>query len=156
VQPRSLTVLYDDACGFCRWCCHWLASQPQLVPLQFVAGRSALAAARFPGLSASIGEDELAVIDDAGNVYTDWAAWIMCLYALDGYRSWAQWLAEPPHRHLARRAFAWLGGHRGSLSKILVGPPHDDIASQLSARPEPPRCVERASAGGGASDAILE
>ena len=48
------------------------------------------------------------VVSDEGAVYRDGSAWIMCLFALEEYRDWANRLAHPLLRPLARQAFALL------------------------------------------------
>jgi predicted DCC family thiol-disulfide oxidoreductase YuxK len=147
---RRLTVLYDAGCGFCVRCKDWLERQPQLVPLDLVPARSAEARRRFPALRAE--EDELVVVSDDGGVYRDTDAWLMCLYALDDFREWALWLAEPGRRPLARRVFGWLTANRGGIASLAGLRP--ELERAVACRhPEPPRCAATgpAAAGGAAA-----
>jgi predicted DCC family thiol-disulfide oxidoreductase YuxK len=98
-----LTVLYDAGCGLCRTARAWLASRAQLVPLEFVPAGSAEARRRFPALDPSETLAEITVVADDDGVYTGDGAWIICLWALDGYRGLAARLARPDLRPTARR-----------------------------------------------------
>jgi len=101
--PGRLTVLYDGGCPLCRAARRWLAGRVQLVPLDFVEAGSAAAAHRFPGLDHAGTLAEVTVVADTGAVYSGDAAWLICLWALDGYRALALRLAQPRLRPLARR-----------------------------------------------------
>ena len=101
--PGRLTVLYDGGCPLCRAARRWLAGRVQLVPLDFVEAGSAAATHRFPGLDHARSLAEVTVVADTGAVYTGDAAWLICLWALDGYRGLALRLARPGLRPLARR-----------------------------------------------------
>jgi predicted DCC family thiol-disulfide oxidoreductase YuxK len=113
----NLTVLYDDACGFCTRCRGWLSMQPQFVALDFVAAGSPDAARRFPSLRHT--GDELTVVDDEGGVYRGADAFIMCLWALAEYRELADELAFPLLKPLARATFALVSASRGWISRLL-------------------------------------
>jgi len=127
---RALTVLYDAHCGFCSACRRWLEGQRQLVPLEFLAVGSTEARRRFPTLAAAEPE-ELVIVSDEGGVYRGAHAWIMCLWALEGYRSWAFRLARPALLPLARNVFEWVSGTRQGLSRLLGLPSDDDVAAAL-------------------------
>ncbi|HEU5109543.1 MAG TPA: DCC1-like thiol-disulfide oxidoreductase family protein [Micromonosporaceae bacterium] len=99
----ALTVLYDAGCPICRAAHRWLAGRAQLVPLEFVAAGSPEARRRFPGLDHRATLRDVTVVADNGDVYAGDAAWLACLWALDGYRALAGTLAEPAMRPLARR-----------------------------------------------------
>lgn len=114
-----LTVLYDAGCPFCVRCRHWLQSQPAFLPLEFVPAASVEARRRFPALDHPDPPEELVVVDDDGGVYRGSDGWILCLYALVGYREWSYRLAGPSLRPLARAAFAWLSSNRQALSRRL-------------------------------------
>lgn len=98
-----LTVLYDAGCGLCRTARTWLASRAQLVPLEFVAAGSHEARRRYPALDADETLADITVVADDGGVYTGDGAWIICLWALDGYRGLAARLSRPDLRPAARR-----------------------------------------------------
>jgi predicted DCC family thiol-disulfide oxidoreductase YuxK len=103
---NRLTVLYDAGCGICRTARNWLGAREKLVPMDFVAAGSPEARRLFPALDHARTLAEITVVADTGDVYTGDAAWLMCLWALSGYRSLALRLAEPGLRPLARRAVA--------------------------------------------------
>ena len=117
---ERLYVLYDSRCGLCSWAKRWLLRQPALIDLRFIPAGSPLAARLFPGLSQP-GEppEELVVVSDQGGVYRDASAWIMCLFALEEYRDWANRLAHPLLRPLARQAFSLLSRQRSRISRWL-------------------------------------
>jgi predicted DCC family thiol-disulfide oxidoreductase YuxK len=106
MTPQRLTVLYDAGCGICRTARAWLARRAQLVPLEFVPAGSAAAVDRYPGLDHARTLTEITVIADTGDVYEGDAAWLVCLWALDGYRGVANRLATPALRPLARGVVA--------------------------------------------------
>ncbi len=117
---QQLYVLYDSRCGLCSWARRWLIQQPALIPLSFIPAGSALAERLFPGLSAP-GEPaaELVVVSDEGAVYRQDSAWIMCLFALEEYRDWANRLAHPLLRPFAREGFMLLSRQRSRISRWL-------------------------------------
>jgi predicted DCC family thiol-disulfide oxidoreductase YuxK len=100
------TVLYDEGCPICRTARRWLAGRAQLVPLAFVPAGSAEARQRFPGLDHAATLRDLTVVADDGAYYTGDAAWLACLWALDGYRATAERFASPRLRPAARRFIA--------------------------------------------------
>ena len=93
---EKLYVLYDAGCGLCTWAKRWLMRQPSLVHLTFIPAGSMLSERLFPGLGQP-GEppEELVVVSDEGGVYREGNAWIMCLFALEEYRDWANRLRTP-------------------------------------------------------------
>lgn len=133
-----LYVLYDSRCGLCSWARRWLLRQPQLIGLRFIPAGSPLAARLFPGLDRA-GEppEELVVVSDQGGVYRESSAWIMCLFALEDYREWANRLAHPLLRPLARQAFSLLSRQRSRISRWLALASEVEIAQTLSQVIEP-------------------
>jgi predicted DCC family thiol-disulfide oxidoreductase YuxK len=116
-----LTVLFDASCGLCRTARSWLAGRPQLVPLEFVAAGSDEARRRYPALEVQQTLADITVVADDGGVYTGDAAWIICLWALDGYRGLAARLAQPHLRPLARQVAASAGSVREALRRRRTG-----------------------------------
>ncbi|WP_063770264.1 thiol-disulfide oxidoreductase DCC family protein [Streptacidiphilus melanogenes] len=114
---RRLTVLSDPGCPLCRHLRGWLERQRQLVPLEFVDVGSAAARARFPQLDQRRAAAEITVVGDAGQVYEGPAAWIACLWALDGYRATAHRLSSPAGAPLARAAVLAAAGGRKFLTR---------------------------------------
>jgi predicted DCC family thiol-disulfide oxidoreductase YuxK len=110
----NLVVLYDEACPACRAARRWLASRPQLVPLDFVPAGSAGARALFPALDHAATLRDVTVVDDNGGVYAADDAWLRCLWALSGYRWLALRLARPGLRPLARRVVAGAAAWRAA------------------------------------------
>jgi predicted DCC family thiol-disulfide oxidoreductase YuxK len=128
-----LYVLYDANCGLCSWAKRWLIRQPTLIELRFIPAGSAVAARLFPELDRTRElPEELVVVSDQGAVYRNGSAWIMCLFALEGYRDWANRLAYPLLRPLARQAFELLSSQRSRVSHWLSLASEVEIAETLS------------------------
>ena len=140
---ERLYVLYDADCGLCSWAKRWLMRQPALVELQFIPAGSAAAQRLFPGLERP-GEapQELVVVSDQGAVYRDDGAWIMCFFALEAYRDWANRLAHPLLRPFARQAFALLSRERPRISRWLSLASEVEIADTLT-QVTAPACAAR-------------
>ncbi len=101
---NRLYVLYDAGCGICSRVRSWLQAQEQAIPLVFVAAGSEQARRLFPCLEHPEGDPErMTVVDDEGRVYHDTKAYLMCLYAIEGYRDWAQRFARPALLPMTRR-----------------------------------------------------
>lgn len=99
---RRLTVLYDQDCPLCRHVRGWLERQPKLVPLDFVPAGTPQARQRFPALDHARTLREITVIGDSGQVYEGAAAWVVCLWALSGFRAVSHRFATPSGAQLAR------------------------------------------------------
>jgi len=136
---RRLTVLYDPSCEFCRRCRRWLASQATLVELEFLGRANPAAEERFGRIEAA--PDELVVVSDEGAVYRGPKAFIVCLYALRDYRSWAFRLAQPEMQPLAGRVLDWLSHNRLRLGRWLHDPEDEAFAAALGPRAEG-RCIQ--------------
>ncbi len=115
---RRLTVIYDATCGFCVRCKEWLEREPSFLAIECLWSRSPEVARRYPGLVGP-GNADLLVVSDEGGVYRGAHAWIMCLYALRGYREWSMRLASPALLPFARRAFELLSSSRGWISRVF-------------------------------------
>jgi predicted DCC family thiol-disulfide oxidoreductase YuxK len=111
----GLTIIYDDSCGICSRTKEWILQQAPLVDLQFAAGGSPEAHERFPQLP----EGELAVVANTGEVWIGNHAWIVCLWALRGYRDLAFRLTTPGLLLMAREAFSLVSRNRAGLSVLL-------------------------------------
>ncbi len=135
---KTLYVMYDERCELCKRLRDWLREQRAWIELCMVPAGSAFVRARFPGLERIAAEGDLAVVSDAGEVYLNNRAWIMCLYALEEYRDWAVRLASPVLLPLARRAFAALSNNRAAISRWIGATDHE-VARELNAV-EPPAC----------------
>jgi predicted DCC family thiol-disulfide oxidoreductase YuxK len=145
---ERLYVLYDSRCGLCSWAKRWMLRQPSLLDLRFIPAASPLADRLFPGLS-KVGDppEELVVVSDEGGVYRDASAWIICLFALEEYREWANRLAHPLLRPLARHAFSLLSRQRSRISRWLQLASELEIAQTLAQVTEPPCVLQGASVG---------
>jgi predicted DCC family thiol-disulfide oxidoreductase YuxK len=129
---ERLYVLYDARCGLCTWAKRWLMRQPALIDLRFIPAGSGLAQRLFPGLDrAGDLPEELVVVSDQGAVYREGSAWIMCLFALEDYRDWANRLAHPLLQPLARQAFSLLSKQRSRISRWLSLASEVEIAETL-------------------------
>ena len=126
-----LYVLYDGRCGLCRLARQWLDRQEKLVELEFLAAGSYQACRLFPTLQTSDQPEELIVVSEEGGVYRGGHAWIMCLYALEDYREWAERLSSPALLPLARQGFAMLSKQRGRISHWLGLASEQEIVEAL-------------------------
>jgi predicted DCC family thiol-disulfide oxidoreductase YuxK len=124
---RSVTVLYDPACGLCAKAKAWLLEQRSLVGLEFVDAGSSVARVRYPQLPPG----ELAVVADTGEVWLGNGAWIVCLWALRDYRGFAFRLTTPGLLRLARQAFSAVSRNRLALSQLLELPSERDLERSL-------------------------
>ena len=116
---QRLYVIYDGRCGLCRAARQWLERREALIELEFLAAGSFAAVGLFPSLADTDRPEELIVVSDEGGVYRGGHAWIMCLYALEDYREWAERLSSPALLPLARQGFAMLSKQRGRISRWL-------------------------------------
>ena len=82
----GLTVLYDDGCALCRRLKAWLAGQPKVATIRFMAADSPEAHERFPELDHWRSKTLLTVVSDDGWVYEGERAWLACGWALPGWR----------------------------------------------------------------------
>ncbi|WP_436771412.1 thiol-disulfide oxidoreductase DCC family protein [Yinghuangia sp. YIM S09857] len=101
---RRITVLYDSRCPLCTAVSQWLARRPKLVAIDLVAAGSARARNRYPDLDHERTLREITVVGDAGQVYSGAHAWVVCLWALRGYRPLATRLSTPTALPLAKAA----------------------------------------------------
>jgi predicted DCC family thiol-disulfide oxidoreductase YuxK len=135
VPVTSITIVYDAACGLCTGAKDWMRQQDALVPIQFVESRSSEAQRRFPQLPV----DELAVVADTGEVWLGTRAWIVCLWALRGYRELALRLTSPLLVLMAREAYTVVSRNRYALSGMLRLRNERELEQQLR-KVAVPRC----------------
>jgi predicted DCC family thiol-disulfide oxidoreductase YuxK len=131
----SITIVYDAACGLCMRAKDWITQQAPLVGLQFVPSDSSEARRKFPQLPAG----ELAVVANTGEVWLGNHAWIVCLWALQGYRDLALRLTSPLLVLMAREAFTVVSRNRYALSGMLKLRNEREIEQQLR-KVVVPRC----------------
>jgi len=131
----SLTIVYDADCGLCTRTKDWIGRQDPFVGIGFVASGSPEARSRFPQLPAG----ELAVVANTGEVWLGNRAWIVCLWALRGYRDLAFRLTSPLLLMMAREAFVVLSKSRASLSVMLGLKSERELEQQLR-KVTAPRC----------------
>lgn len=109
---RRLTVLYDPGCPLCRGFHDWLERQPLLVPLDLVPANSPEAWRRFPTLDHAETMRRITVVGDAGQIWTEEHAFVLCLWATRTHRALAERLAQPAWLPLARAAALTAAGIR--------------------------------------------
>ena len=114
---NALTVLYDPECGLCRRAHEWLAEQPKIVELNFVACASDEARKRYPQLNHELTKKDLTVIDDDGAVYFGPKAWLMVLWALARYREWSYRLSSPELLPTTKRVVSAISQNRYQISR---------------------------------------
>jgi predicted DCC family thiol-disulfide oxidoreductase YuxK len=112
---RTLYVLFDAHCGLCTEVSGWLQGQPAYMELRMISSASVEAREKF----SSLPPGELAVISDSGQVWLGNNAFLVCLWALRRYRTFARTLANPLLRPLARQAFSELSHSRANISRLL-------------------------------------
>lgn len=123
LPPTSLIVVFDDRCGLCQRCCQWLASQAQLVPIEFAAASNPLVI-EWLGADVPVG-DELVVVGDNGHLWVGPDAFVTCLWALRDRRTLARALQKPGLRVMAKHVFHGISSGRSVISSV-VGPPAGD------------------------------
>ena len=111
----SITIVYDGDCGLCARTKDWIERQESLVGISLIASQSPEARRRFPQLRT----EELAVVANTGEVWLGERAWIVCLWALTGYRELAFRMTSPLLLPMAREAFAAVSKNRSALSRML-------------------------------------
>jgi predicted DCC family thiol-disulfide oxidoreductase YuxK len=131
---RTLYLLFDARCGLCTEIGGWLAGQPAFVELKVLSSDSEEARRKFPSLPPG----ELSIISDSGEVWLGNNAFLVCLWALRGYRSWAYRLSTPLLRPMARQAFAEISHNRHAISKLLGLKSESDLRKHLSEVDIPP------------------
>ena len=132
---KTLYVLYDGKCAFCRRCRGWLGRQAAFVPLAFIPFQSPEVEIRFPGIERFHPEERLVVISDAGEVWRGDGAWIMCLWALREFREWSQRLANPVLRPFARQVCELVSENRHAISRWFPSEPVEQTRARLAAIP---------------------
>ncbi len=99
-----MDVIFDSGSELCRDFRDWCGQQPAFVELRFIAADSPRAADLLPASAAAGQSEELTVVADEGTTHSGDSAWLMCLFALREYRSWAGRLAHPSLAPLVRQA----------------------------------------------------
>jgi predicted DCC family thiol-disulfide oxidoreductase YuxK len=114
---RRLTILYDASCPLCLRCTAWLRAQPAFVEIELLACDSAEARRRY-GVVPWRGR-ELVAASDAGAVWVGPAAFIVCLWALCGWREWSYRLSSPGMAPMAERFFHAVSSGRRRLGEWI-------------------------------------
>ncbi|MDF1660286.1 MAG: DCC1-like thiol-disulfide oxidoreductase family protein [Planctomycetota bacterium] len=138
----SLTVFYDNRCGFCAFCRDWLSEQRTLLHLHFRPLHSADLVEDFPELKNHSLNGDLLVRDNLGGYYQGPDAFIMVLFACQDYRDWSLTLSTPRMKPLAKAFFRKLSSHRTLLSRFFPSPAlrHSEEACQSEdCRVDPPK-----------------
>jgi len=135
---RCLYVLFDAECAMCVRCRNWLSRQPAYVALHFIPLQSPDLPRLFPGIEALQPNEQLLVVGDNGAVYRGASAWIMCLWALEKYRTHAQRLAEPMLLPFARVVCELLSRNRFFISRMFFDEENQVVARHLAAHVSPP------------------
>lgn len=114
---QFLYVFYDASCGLCTRLRSWCERQPAYVELRFVPAGSEEARRLLPSELAKAAREDLTVLSSEGGVYQGDAAWLMCLWALAGYRQWSVRFSDPRLAPRVREAFQMLSSNRHVLSR---------------------------------------
>lgn len=129
---RTLTILYDGACELCLRCREWMESQSSWVELEFIDSASDEARSRFGAIPWR--GAQLVVIADDGRVWAGSAAFVVCLWALGGWREWSYRFAAPELAPIAERFFRALSAKRRKLGALLSHRPCASDACPAYAR----------------------
>jgi predicted DCC family thiol-disulfide oxidoreductase YuxK len=121
----GLTVLFDQRCPLCRKLRIWLAAQPTLAPIEFLAAASPGAAARFPALDHERSTTVLTVVAANGAVYEGERAWLVCAWALPGWQPVAERFGTRRRLLLVKAAARLVDRHRHNTMRRLYGPACD-------------------------------
>ena len=130
---KTLFVLYDGKCAFCRRCRGWLGQQSAYVKLAFIPLQSPEVTTRFPGIERFHPDERLVVISDAGEIWRGDGAWIMCLWALSEFREWSQRLANPVLRPFARQVCERVTENRHAISRWFANESIERVRARLVA-----------------------
>jgi predicted DCC family thiol-disulfide oxidoreductase YuxK len=117
----GLTVLFDQRCPLCRRLKSWLAAQPTLVPIDFVAAASPEAVRRFPNLDHARTTSVLTVVAANGAVYEAERAWLVCAWALPKWQPLAEQLDTRGRLVLVRAAARLVDRRRHAVMRKLYG-----------------------------------
>jgi predicted DCC family thiol-disulfide oxidoreductase YuxK len=135
---KTLHVLYDSECTMCRSLRGWLKQQAAFVPLIFIPLQEPYLEVRFPGIGRMRPNEELVVIADSGEVWRGINAWIIVLWALVDYRTWALRLANPLLKPFARQVCHGISKNRKRLSAWLF----QRSPETTGKIPAPPECAD--------------
>jgi predicted DCC family thiol-disulfide oxidoreductase YuxK len=107
-QELELRVYFDGACPLCQRIARWLEQQPKYVRLECVPAQAGAAGGCPLSLEALLAQ--VTVVASDGAVYRGTNAWLICLWALRGYRAWSLRLSGGALRPWAERLFAAVAG----------------------------------------------
>jgi predicted DCC family thiol-disulfide oxidoreductase YuxK len=116
---QFLYVFYDASCGMCTRLRSWCERQPAYVELRFIAAGTPEAARLLPSELVKSSQEDLTVLSSEGGVYQGEAAWLICLWALEGYRKLSIRLSDPRLAPKIREAFQIFSNNRHALSRWL-------------------------------------
>ncbi len=128
---KTLHILYDAECAFCRRSRDWLATQGALVQFVPLAQQSPEVATRFPEIRPYLHPRELTVVSDAGAVWHGPAAVVVCLHAIEEHRQLAARMAEPWLLPYAPKAFEFLMANPEQLTPWLLYTPQVTVEQAL-------------------------
>lgn len=117
----ALTVLYDQRCPLCRRLRAWLAAQPTLVPIEFLAAATPEATARYPALDHQRTTTVLTVVAADGAVYEAERAWLVCAWALPTWQPLAEHFGTRGRLLLVKAAARLVDRHRHAAMRKLYG-----------------------------------
>jgi predicted DCC family thiol-disulfide oxidoreductase YuxK len=129
---NALCVLYDETCGFCCECARRIAAKRHRVPVHCLPRQAPEVKAAFGDFDKAGTKPELIVIDDDGGIYRDADAWIITLWALEGYQRWATRMARPSLKPFARALFEVVSSNRHAFSKLLALDTDEVLQHRLS------------------------
>jgi predicted DCC family thiol-disulfide oxidoreductase YuxK len=111
------TVLYDGACGLCRWAAERIRRWDRVGRLRLVALQAVEADELLRGLSDEARFSSWHLVDDRGRLTSAGSAVPPLLRLLPGGRPLAVVAARFPR--LTDRAYRWVADHRDRLGRLL-------------------------------------
>lgn len=128
---NTLYILYDDTCPHSLRHREWLAKQGSIVCLRFLPHRAEEVSCRFPGIEVHLTPRDFTTVSDDGQLWTGPAAAVMCLFALEQYREFAERLAHPTLLPYARTALELLSRDVFEMKCLLRRSTHAELAEAL-------------------------
>jgi predicted DCC family thiol-disulfide oxidoreductase YuxK len=136
---NNIYILYDAQNEFCLRCRAWLATEPALLPLEFIPYQAPELLAKFEGIQPYLAQNSLLAVTAQGAVYTGPQAFIMCLYALENYRDWAARLSDPALLPYAAQAVGLFASFEGTTPPWVNELNDKDLANMLKFQRETTR-----------------
>jgi predicted DCC family thiol-disulfide oxidoreductase YuxK len=118
MRPVRATLLYDDDCGFCRWCLGKVLAWDRRRSIRPVATQSQEGERLLTGLPEAERLSSWHLVDGDGTVRSAGAAFPDLLRRLPGGAPLAALTARAPQA--TDRAYLWVAGNRSRWGKLVT------------------------------------